>query len=212
MPINFPDLPTVNETFISGDKTWQWTGTRWEILVVNPLLLTDYYTSQEVDQVVLDLVGAAPETLDTLNELAAALGDDASFATNITNALVGKQNVVAGVSDTEIGYLANVTSDIQTQINNAGPSSTQVSSNITLTRGKYFVDTSSDRTLTLPASPELGDEIQIFDATGNAGTNNITIANNSVKINGLLDSALLDIDGVAAVFVYTGSIYGWRMG
>jgi microcystin-dependent protein len=33
------------------------------------------------------LVDAAPSTLNTLNELAAALGDDANFATTITNAL-----------------------------------------------------------------------------------------------------------------------------
>jgi len=91
--------------------------------------------------------------------------------------------------------------------------STAVSSNITLASGnKYFVDTTAARTLTLPATPTLGNEIQIFDASGTAGTNNITVANNSVKINGVLDSALLDSNGVAASFVYTGSTYGWRMG
>lgn len=37
------------------------------------------------------LVDSAPTTLDTLNELAAALGDDPNFATTVTNALAGKQ-------------------------------------------------------------------------------------------------------------------------
>ncbi|HAX4951858.1 TPA: hypothetical protein JZG06_003123 [Escherichia coli] len=37
------------------------------------------------------LVDSSPETLDTLNELAAALGNDPNFATTITNALAGKQ-------------------------------------------------------------------------------------------------------------------------
>ncbi|EHR8374252.1 prophage tail fiber N-terminal domain-containing protein [Escherichia coli] len=37
------------------------------------------------------LVGSSPEALDTLNELAAALGHDPNFATTITNALAGKQ-------------------------------------------------------------------------------------------------------------------------
>lgn len=93
------------------------------------------------------------------------------------------------------------------------PTPVAVSSNITLAaNGRYFVDTSAARTLTLPASPALGDEIMVFDASGTAGTNNITIANNSNKINGTLDSALLDVNGVAAVFVWTGSTYGWRMG
>jgi hypothetical protein len=37
------------------------------------------------------LVGAAPNQLDTINELAAALGDDANFAATVTAALAGKQ-------------------------------------------------------------------------------------------------------------------------
>ncbi|EIG82635.1 phage tail fiber repeat protein [Escherichia coli 1.2741] len=37
------------------------------------------------------LVGSSPEVLDTLNELAAALGNEPNFATTITNALAGKQ-------------------------------------------------------------------------------------------------------------------------
>ncbi|HBA7889672.1 TPA: shikimate transporter, partial [Escherichia coli] len=37
------------------------------------------------------LVDSSPETLDTLNELAAALGNDPNFATTVTDALAGKQ-------------------------------------------------------------------------------------------------------------------------
>jgi hypothetical protein len=174
--------------------------------------LSQYATHTEVTSAINALISSAPTALDTINELAAALGDDANYAATVTTALSNKQDKVPGVSDTEIGYLDGVTSNIQTQIDNAGPSSTSVSSNITLAKGKYFVDTSSALTLTLPATPSLGDEIQVFDATGTAETNNITVANNSAKINGVLDSALLDTNGVAAVFVYTGSTYGWRMG
>jgi hypothetical protein len=66
------------------------------------------------------LVDSAPGTLDTLNELAAALGDDPNYAVTIANSLnslgTGKQDVVANVSNTEIGYLDGVTSAIQTQL------------------------------------------------------------------------------------------------
>lgn len=88
-----------------------------------------------------------------------------------------------------------------------------VSSNITAQAGyRYLVNTSSARTITLPSSPSLGDEVQILDATENAGTNVITVNNNGEKINGIMDTGLLDVNGVAAVFIYTGSTYGWRMG
>ncbi|NBU34745.1 hypothetical protein EBS40_09060, partial [bacterium] len=40
-----------------------------------------------------NLVNSAPSTLDTLNELAAALGNDANFSTTITNTLAGKANL-----------------------------------------------------------------------------------------------------------------------
>ena len=70
-----------------------------------------YVTTQ-----ISNLVDSAPGALDTLNEIAAALNDDANFATTVTNSLALKQDKVTGVSDTEIGYLDGVTSAIQTQL------------------------------------------------------------------------------------------------
>jgi hypothetical protein len=87
------------------------------------------------------------------------------------------------------------------------------SSNITLVAGRrYFVDTTAARTLTLPASPTLGQEIVIFDASGSAGTNNITIARNGNNINSVADNAIIDIDLAVASLIYTGSSVGWRIG
>ena len=64
--------------------------------------LTDVYTKSEVDSIVDDaiddLVNAAPGALDTLNELAAALGDDANFATTVTNSLAGKVSLSGSYS------------------------------------------------------------------------------------------------------------------
>ena len=46
--------------------------------------------SSIVTQVQAAIVDSAPETLDTLNELAAALGDDPNFATTVTNQIASK--------------------------------------------------------------------------------------------------------------------------
>lgn len=43
------------------------------------------------------LVNSSPATLDTLNELAAALGNDANFATTVTNALAAKAPIASPV-------------------------------------------------------------------------------------------------------------------
>ena len=52
-----------------------------------------YQTASQVNSAISALVDSAPETLDTLNELAAALGDDPNFATTITNQIAGKANI-----------------------------------------------------------------------------------------------------------------------
>jgi VCBS repeat-containing protein len=92
-----------------------------------------------------------------------------------------------------------------------GPTAQAVSSNITLQANyNYFVDTTAARTLTLPASPSLGDTIVIYDASGTAATNNITIARNGNKINGALDNAIIDVNQSSSLFVYTGATVGWR--
>ena len=90
---------------------------------------------------------------------------------------------------------------------------TSVSSNISLSsNNRYLVDTNSPRTLTLPASPSGGDEIQIFDIIGLAATNNITVSSNSNKINGVVQDLDIDANNAAVVLIYTGSTYGWRVG
>src|SRR6056300_1027184 len=53
-----------------------------------------------VDTEVAGLVDAAPATLDTLNELAAALGDDANFSTTVTNSIATKQDAATAVTTT----------------------------------------------------------------------------------------------------------------
>ena len=55
--------------------------------------LSNYATLSYVNQEVAGIVSAAPATLDTLNELAAALNDDANFSTTVTNQIAQKANL-----------------------------------------------------------------------------------------------------------------------
>ncbi|WP_417635970.1 phage tail protein, partial [Citrobacter freundii] len=54
-----------------------------------------------VQAAIAALVGSSPKALDTLNELAAALGNDPNFATTVTNSLAGKMDKSANGSDIE---------------------------------------------------------------------------------------------------------------
>jgi hypothetical protein len=50
----------------------------------------------QITQAINTMVDGAPGALDTLNELAAALGDDANFATTVTNALAARLQLSGG--------------------------------------------------------------------------------------------------------------------
>jgi chemotaxis protein histidine kinase CheA len=74
-----------------------------------PTSTADAATKGYVDSSVAALVDSAPGALDTLNELAAALGDDADFATTVTNSIATK---VSKAGDTMSGALAMGTNKI----------------------------------------------------------------------------------------------------
>ena len=67
------------------------------------LTTNSYATESYVTTAVSNLVDAAPAALDTLNELAAALGDDANFSTTVTNSIATK---VSKSGDTMTGNLS----------------------------------------------------------------------------------------------------------
>jgi hypothetical protein len=89
--------------------------TAWTSLAYTGLTPTEI--SAAISAAVAGVIDLSPSTLDTLNELAAAINDDPNFFSTVSTALGTKQDKVTGVSDTEIGYLDGVTSAIQTQIN-----------------------------------------------------------------------------------------------
>lgn len=71
--------------------------------LATPSSNTDAATKAYVDTQVSNLVDAAPGALDTLNELAAAINDDANFSTTVTNSIATK---VAKAGDSMTGALS----------------------------------------------------------------------------------------------------------
>ena len=82
--ITIEDLPNIPATKVTGLKTKLSEFTND----------SGFQTSAQVDNAISKLVGAAPETLDTLNELAAALGNDPNFATTVSNKIGTKENLI----------------------------------------------------------------------------------------------------------------------
>ena len=57
---------------------------------------TKVATTAYTDTAISNLVDSSPSTLNTLNELAAALGDDANFSTTVTNSIATKMPLAGG--------------------------------------------------------------------------------------------------------------------
>ena len=103
------DVTNVTITSATNGDLLKWNGSAWVnasgyALLASPALTgtptaptaasgtddTQIATTAFVTGAVTDLVGGAPGALDTLNELAAAINDDASYASGITTALGNK--------------------------------------------------------------------------------------------------------------------------
>jgi sugar lactone lactonase YvrE len=84
---------TLNNLVVNG--TADFTNTKL-VNITTPTAGTDAANKTYVDDTVAAVIDSAPAALDTLNELAAALGDDANFAGTVTTALATKLPLAGG--------------------------------------------------------------------------------------------------------------------
>lgn len=144
--------------------------TTWTTAVTD---LSAYDTSAEVDAKISALINGAPGALDTLNELAAAMGDDANFASTMTNALATKANTSSLASVATSGSyndlsnrptIGNATITLRSYGHNANFSST------------FSTNQTSNETITMP-------QIRYSDLSGtpsipSVGNGTITVRQN----------------------------------
>ena len=76
----------------------------------------------------------------------------------------------------------------------------------------YFVNTTSSAfTMTLPASPSIGDNVSIIDYAGTFDSNTCTIGRNSEKIQGAAADMTVTTERAAFTLVYVDSTHGWLL-
>ena len=132
--LNFGDLNDVSGTAPATNEVPLFNGTVYVPTAMNLQTITDIgavttntisvatptadghaTTKLYVDTAIADLLASAPGTLDTLNELAAALGDDPNFATTITASIATKLDKSGGTMSGDINAgdnkITNVTFD-----------------------------------------------------------------------------------------------------
>ena len=75
---------------------------------------------------------------------------------------------------------------------------------------QIFVDTASTAvTITLPASPAVGNEVHFIDSKLNFNSNNLIINRNSQPINGATSNLTVSENGESFTLVYANSTKGW---
>lgn len=179
-------LTKVVETNVLAD--WSMNDPENTSFIRNKPNLGNYYTKSEADATIAssisNLINGAPTALNTLNELANALGNNASYASTITNELANKADstYVDGLFNT----IANIsTGNVTFTDTTIAPSDNTANIVINIGAGNEFVfDTNG--TLTIPNSIAVsGNGSPVFSSANDfsiSAENRVKILNGSFKL------------------------------
>ena len=146
--------------------------------------------------------------LDGVTSTAAEINiiDGNTSATSTT--LVDADRVVVNDNGTMVQVAMT---DVKTYIGGGTSWQAVKTSNYTASAGQgvFANTTSSAFTVTLPASPTLGDEVSIVDYAGTFDSNALTVGRNSSKILGADEDLTVSTERAAFTLVFTDSTQGW---
>ena len=183
-----------------------------DLLTVADGLLT---VAGEISVTTLDIGGtnvtstaAELNILDGVTSTAAEINiiDGNTSATSTT--LVDADRVVVNDNGTMVQVAMT---DVKTYIGGGTSWQAVKTSNFTASAGQgvFANTTSSAFTVTLPASPDLGDEVSIVDYAGTFDSNALTVGRNSSKIFGADEDLVVSTERAAFTLVFTDSTQGW---
>ncbi len=157
--------------------------------------------------VAVDTVGLAESVTAAVQaDIAAALAemDEAIASVNLPDPTAGEAGQVIVVNGTETGW------ELADAAGGGLEWSVETTNKDTIANLGYLMDTSSAaKTVTLHATPVVGDTVAVGDYAGTFGTNACTIARNSMLINGLASDLILNANGEVMTLVYSGATKGW---
>ena len=178
----------------------------------------------EIQTAVNNLIAGSSAALDTLQELAASLGDDADFATTVTNNLATKLDKTGGTLTGQVTLPSNPTAGtlqaatalyVEDEVKSGAPWAAvdDTDSPYAATANtRLLVDTTNGAvTVNLPATPATGEYVEFVDAAGKFDVNNLTVGRNSLNIMGLAEDMTVAKLNASFRLVYANATSGWRI-
>ena len=169
--------------------------------VTDPTSAQDAATKAYVDSEVAGLIDSAPGALDTLNELAAAIGDDANFSTTITNSIATKLPLAGG---TMTGAIAMGNSKITGLATPTASTDAATKGYIDSTFSETAAAAASATAAAASAASAASSYDQFDDRYLGSKSSDPTVDNDG---NALLTGALYYNTTAEQIKVYTGSVW-----
>ncbi len=170
---------------------------------------TQIATTEFVQTKINNLIGGAPEVLDTLNELSAALNNNADFGTEIANTISLKASSadltahtestqgVHGIADTALLVTSSILEQhnlTTTNVHGIGDTSVLVTDSILADALTNSIDTHNDLTTNVHGianTADLATTSDVTTAVGTVSTNLSTHADLTESVHGIADTSLL---------------------
>jgi hypothetical protein len=139
----------------------------------------------------------------TNTQLAGSI-ETSKLAGSITNAKLSNSSITVNGTAIALGASGDIVAGLDWQ--------SVKTADFTAVSGEgYFVNTAGGAiTVTLPASPSIGDFVGVVDY-GSAATNNITIARNGSNFNAAASNRVTNGNRVSEVYVYSDATVGWTV-
>ena len=146
--------------------------------------LSTYATQTYVTTAISNVIDSAPAALDTLKELANALGNDASYATTITNSLANKL-AIGDFNSTANAWI-----------------STKTTSNLSEGTNLYYSDTRANTAIDNRVTKSFIDNLAVVSNIANIAYS-VSVAN----VSGIGNIATINKDGNASNILYGNGIF-----
>lgn len=198
MAIDFPSTPSTGQTLTSGNQVWTYDGVAWKSSYASAGYVQQSFTAT-AGQTSFTITGgyAAPFISVFQNGVRLVNGTDVTVTSG--TAVVLAVGATAGDVIDVLGW-AQIAIDASSTVSS-------ISSNTTAVKDVTYILGASPFTLTLPASPSVGDSIKVFNTTSTGWT----IARNGNLLQGLAENLTVDVQYSVLTVTYLDATNGWRI-